>query len=236
MAFLAKNKMGFFNGTIMKLESPKVEEWKRCNDMVLSWLLNSISLDANSVIYADTVKKDWDDLYNRFPQGNLARVFQIKRVICTLLQEQSSIIAYYTKLKTLWDKLASFTSTCNCSYGSLKEMQEYEQQDHVYQFFMGLNDSFPALQMQILAIGSLPTLSKVYSTFIQEEKQRELHINANPHPKFVTLTVAKGDFNKDKFRSQNNYSKGKQRPKCEHCGKLGHVKAKCYKSYSYPSK
>lgn len=237
MALSAKNKMGFVNGTILKPEGPEAAEWERCNDMVLSWLLNSISPDiANSVIYADTAKEVWDDLYNRFSQGNLARIFQIKRAICTLLQEQSSINVYYTKLKTLWDELASYTSIPNCSCGSLKEIQEYQQQERVYQFLMGLNDSYAALRSQTLAMGSLPTLGKVYSTFIQEEKQRELHINANPLPESAALAVAKGEFNQDKFRPQNSDSKGKQRPKCEHCGKLGHVKAKCYKLHGYPPK
>lgn len=237
MALSAKNKMGFVNGTILKPEGPEAAKWERCNDMVLSWLLNSISPDiANSVIYADTAKEVWDDLYNRFSQGNLARIFQIKRAICTLLQEQSSINVYYTKLKTLWDELASYTSIPNCSCGSLKEIQEYQQQERVYQFLMGLNDSYAALRSQTLAMGSLPTLGKVYSTFIQEEKQRELHINANPLPESAVLAVAKGEFNQDKFRPQNSDSKGKQRPKCEHCGKLGHVKAKCYKLHGYPPK
>ena len=85
-------------------------------------------------------------------------------------------------------------------------------------------------------MGSLPTLGKVYSTFIPEEKQRELHINANPLLESAVLAVAKGEFNQDKFRPQNSDSKGKQRPKCEHCGKLGHVKAKCYKLHGYPPK
>ncbi|KAH9725530.1 protein kinase domain-containing protein [Citrus sinensis] len=237
MALSAKNKMGFVNGTILKPEGPEAAEWERCNDMVLSWLLNSISPDiANSVIYADTAKEVWDDLYNHFSQGNLARIFQIKRAICTLLQEQSSINVYYTKLKTLWDELASYTSIPNCSCGSLKEIQEYQQQERVYQFLMGLNDSYAALRSQTLAIGSLPTLGKVYSTFIQEEIQRELHINANPLPESAALAVAKGEFNQDKFCPQNSDSKGKQRPKCEHCGKLGHVKAKCYKLHGYPPK
>lgn len=211
MALSAKNKMGFVNGTILKPEGPEAAKWERCNDMVLSWLLNSISPDiANSVIYADTAKEVWDDLYNRFSQGNLARIFQIKRAICTLLQEQSSINVYYTKLKTLWDELASYTSIPNCSCGSLKEIQEYQQQERVYQFLMGLNDSYAALRSQTLAMGSLPTFGKVYSTFIQEEKQRELHINANPLPESAALAVAKGEFNQDKFRPQNSDSKGKQ--------------------------
>ena len=61
MALSTKNKMGFVNETILKPEGPEAAKWERCNDMVLSWLLNSISPDiANSVIYADTTKEVWD--------------------------------------------------------------------------------------------------------------------------------------------------------------------------------
>ena len=74
---------------------------------------------------------------------------------------------------------------------------------------MGLNDSYDALRSQTLVMGSLPTLGKVYSTFIQEGKQREFHINANPLLESAALAIAKGEFNQDKFRPQNSDSKGK---------------------------
>jgi len=41
----AKNKLGFVNGTISTLgeSDPKYLLWQRCNDMVLSWILNSLN-------------------------------------------------------------------------------------------------------------------------------------------------------------------------------------------------
>jgi hypothetical protein len=46
MALRAKNKFGFVDGT---LASPKnkddIPKWQRCNDMVASWILNSVSTE-----------------------------------------------------------------------------------------------------------------------------------------------------------------------------------------------
>ncbi|GKV29747.1 hypothetical protein SLEP1_g38646 [Rubroshorea leprosula] len=52
MAFEAKNKLGFVDGTIPEpsATSATYTIWKRCNSMVLSWLLNAITKEiANSV-------------------------------------------------------------------------------------------------------------------------------------------------------------------------------------------
>jgi hypothetical protein len=58
MVLTAKNKIGFVNGSLSK---PDVSEfdplnfsWCRCNNMVLSWLINFVSKDiAASIIYID---------------------------------------------------------------------------------------------------------------------------------------------------------------------------------------
>ncbi|KAL5711877.1 hypothetical protein ACHQM5_014106 [Ranunculus cassubicifolius] len=206
--------------------------------MVFSWLLNAVETDiANSVIYADTAKEVWDDLNSRFSQGNAARIFQIKRAICTQLQEQPSITAYFTKLKTLWDELASYKTIPDCSCGSGKAIQDYQQQEQVYQFLMGLNDSYAALRSRILAMETLPLLGRVYSLFIQEEKQRELHMVTPHQPDVAALFVAKGNasFEPSKSRTTSTWElKGKNRFKCDHCHKPNHTIDRCYKLHGYP--
>lgn len=55
----AKNKLSFVDGTL-KAHSAKTNpndfaSWHRCNDMILSWILNSLEPDiADSVIYSTT--------------------------------------------------------------------------------------------------------------------------------------------------------------------------------------
>lgn len=56
IALSAKNKLGFIDGT---LALPDVDyrlhgAWSRCNDMVLSWLLNSVLKEmAESVVFSE---------------------------------------------------------------------------------------------------------------------------------------------------------------------------------------
>ncbi|KAA8522060.1 hypothetical protein F0562_012626 [Nyssa sinensis] len=61
MALSAKNKESFINGTIQKPSSTsttKLQQWARCNNLVKSWLLNSISYDIGaSVIYNEDEKQ-----------------------------------------------------------------------------------------------------------------------------------------------------------------------------------
>lgn len=45
LALNVRNKLGFVNGTISKPSEndPTFGSWSRCNDMVATWLLNSVS-------------------------------------------------------------------------------------------------------------------------------------------------------------------------------------------------
>jgi len=57
MSLEAKNKLGCIDG-IIKAPSetdPKYRAWRRCNQIVKSWILNSISPSlTNTVIFSDT--------------------------------------------------------------------------------------------------------------------------------------------------------------------------------------
>ena len=67
LALNAKNKLGFVNGTI---EAPSEEThsddyatWSRCNDMVHSWIVNTLNPEmSDSVIYYTTAHEVWEDL------------------------------------------------------------------------------------------------------------------------------------------------------------------------------
>ena len=79
-ALLAKNKLGFIDGTLT-LSSPlistpsSVQAWIRCDNMVGTWLTNSVSSKLQaSIIYEDIALEIWNDLKNRFAQTNGPRI------------------------------------------------------------------------------------------------------------------------------------------------------------------
>ncbi|KAF8409906.1 hypothetical protein HHK36_002425 [Tetracentron sinense] len=129
-ALNAKNKYCFVDGSIdVPLPtSADFSAWKRCNDMVKSWLLNSLSQEiSDSVIYASSAKEIWEDLQERFAQSNVPRIYQLRCDIALCTQESLSVAAYFTKLKTFWDELSSLISIPSCSCGSSKALQHYLQ-------------------------------------------------------------------------------------------------------------
>ncbi|XP_073063739.1 uncharacterized protein [Primulina eburnea] len=88
------------------------------------------------------------------------------------------ISGYYTRMRTLWDELKDFQSVFVCTCGSMKEWMNYQNQDCVLEFLMGLNDSYAQIRAQILMMDPLPVMSKIFSLVIQEERQRSIHKDA----------------------------------------------------------
>jgi hypothetical protein len=61
--------------------------WNRCNNMVLSWILNSVSQEiASSIIYIESAQEMWEDIKERFSQSNGPRIFQLQKAIAALSQ------------------------------------------------------------------------------------------------------------------------------------------------------
>jgi hypothetical protein len=237
LALMAKNKFSFVDGTLPKPSStdPTLHAWVRCNNMVLSWILNSVSKEiANSVIFLNTAADMWEDLKERFSQSNGLRVFQLQKAISTLTQGNHSVSSYYTHLKGLWDELSNIRPIPNCSCGGLKVFLGFHHQEYVFHFLMGLNESFSRIRGQILLIDPMPSINKVFSLVLQEERQREVAFS-HSLPTDTAALMSKADSN-----PQNQFSRlasfRKEHPTCTHCGLVGHVVDKCCKLHGYPPK
>uniref|UniRef100_A0A2N9EDL8 Integrase catalytic domain-containing protein n=1 Tax=Fagus sylvatica TaxID=28930 RepID=A0A2N9EDL8_FAGSY len=186
MALSAKHKLGFVTGTVPQPEDPSdplFEIWTRCNDLVLSWLTNCLAEHiAASVIYVNTAKGVWDDLQERYSQGNGTRVFHLKQAISFFKQGQQDVSTYYTNLKGLWDEFLNYRPIPSCSCGAKcvcglsKTLSDYQHYDYVLSFLMGLNDSYLQVRSQILLMDPLPSINKVFSMIQQDEKQKGVGI------------------------------------------------------------
>lgn len=91
MALTTNIKTGFVDGSIpipTNSSNPQYSSWTRCNNIVLSWQLNSVFKEiAISIIFIDTTKEVWSDLKERFPQGNGPWIFQLQKSIASLAQD-----------------------------------------------------------------------------------------------------------------------------------------------------
>ncbi|XP_075483560.1 uncharacterized protein LOC142523713 [Primulina tabacum] len=74
IALSVKNKFGFVDGTIIKpseADSNLLNFWTRNNNIVISWILNSVSKDISaSVLFSESAANIWEDLKERFQQSN----------------------------------------------------------------------------------------------------------------------------------------------------------------------
>ncbi|XP_073121108.1 uncharacterized protein [Henckelia pumila] len=157
-ALSIKNKLGFIDGSISKpsvTDPILLQAWMRKNNIVISWLLNSVSKEISaSILFADSAVEIWDDLHDRFQQSNGPRIFQLRRELFTLRQEQDPVTVYFTKIKALWEELNQFRPMCSCGKcvcDGVKKIEAYTQMDYTMLFLMGLNDSFAQVRSQHLA-------------------------------------------------------------------------------------
>lgn len=120
--------------------------------MILSWLLNAMSKDLlSNVIYLNTAHEVWTNLKNHLSQGNKLRVFELRRMVGNLSQDNLSVSIYYTKFKIVWDELVNykFIPSCSCGVctcGSMVSRAEYREEECTMNFLMGLNDTFASMR------------------------------------------------------------------------------------------
>ena len=117
IALDAKNKLAFVDGSLPRPPEshPHYRIWSRCNNMVKSWILNSVTKPIyGSILRFNDASKIWKDLLTRFRITNLPRSYQLTQQIWSLHQGCLDLSTYYTKLKTLWDELdgADCEKTC----------------------------------------------------------------------------------------------------------------------------
>ncbi|KAA8542734.1 hypothetical protein F0562_023886 [Nyssa sinensis] len=216
-ALRAKNKLGFVNGELTKPTTPSdplFQPWERCNDMVTSWLQNSISPSIkSSIALVDDASAVWFELRERFTQQNGSRIFHLKKTLAGLHQDHDPVSVYFGKLKAIWDELNLFDPLPDCTCGQLKILSDRYHRDCVIQFLMGLNDSYTNSRDQIILLDPLPSVGKVFS-LIQRQEHQHIMLNTNPSPDSMSATL--------------------QPPTCTHCHMSGHVAEKCYKLHDYP--
>ncbi|GAU43223.1 hypothetical protein TSUD_241130 [Trifolium subterraneum] len=120
------------------------------------------------------------ELKDRFYQGDIFRISDIQEEIYTLKQGDCTVSTYYTKMKQLWQELDNFRpipDSCNDACKVLDKMRSYRDSDQVIRFLKGLNDQYAAVRSQIMLMGPLPNIGKVYSLLVQQERQSLLQID-----------------------------------------------------------
>ncbi|KAK2451623.1 putative mitochondrial protein [Trifolium repens] len=237
----AKLKIEFIDGTLpqpLDPFDPSIRAWNRCNMLVHSWIMNSVSDSiAQSIVFMENALDVWNDLKERFSQGDLIRISELQQEIYSLQQESKTVTEYFSSLKLLWEELeiylpmpacsctvrctcASCSCTVRCTCSSMRLARANHQLLYIIRFLTGLNDNFSMVKSQILLMDPLPPLNKVFSMVIQHERQGNFPSNDDSK---ILLNAAK-------FKAN---SKSGTRV-CTFCGRDNHTVDNCYKKHGLP--
>ncbi|CAN7057379.1 unnamed protein product [Brassica oleracea var. botrytis] len=259
IALDAKNKITFVDGSLPRPNSatPLFRIWSRCNSMVKSWLLNSVSSQIyGSILSFDDATEIWTDLHNCFHKTNLPQTFQLIQQIQDLRQGSMDLSGYYTTLKTLWNNLDGTEppETCLCcnttSCLSQRTAKAKIERGRTIKFLAGLNEKYSIIRSQILMRKPLPDLAEICNILDQDDSQRQFNSIIAPaafqvshgtsQPTVLPMSSNSapsaslgGDSNASQQGAVNAFQR-KPGPFCAHCGNIGHVIDRCYKLHGYP--
>ena len=101
--------------------------------------------------------------------------------------------------------------------------QQIVEQKRTIRFLLGLNKDLDEVKGRVMGIKPFPTIREAFAEVRREESKTKLMMfEANITPAVEGLALFTHS------SSQNNRA-GKGRPWCDHCKRLGHVKATCWK-------
>ncbi|XP_019430200.1 PREDICTED: uncharacterized protein LOC109337640 [Lupinus angustifolius] len=260
-----KNKLKFITGTLKQPppDDPLHDSWKRCNNMVLSWLQRSVEESiVKSIIWIDSAAEVWKDLQDRFSQGDMFRISELLHDFYYLNQGNLTIFEYFGELKSLWEEIETFMPIPNykcsvqCSCGVIPLVKGYREQSYVIRFLKGLNEQYAPVRSQIMLLDPLPSISKAFSLLSQQERQSNIPSIHEPDPQNRALTLST---NQDSYKSPNNdpgnnlnfrgrggnaYRGNKPRFNgagrnqgnkfCTHCQRTNHTIETCFIKHGYP--
>ncbi|GJR21354.1 cysteine-rich receptor-like protein kinase 8 [Tanacetum coccineum] len=153
IALNAKNKLKIVTSEMIKptVESEERALWERTNDMIISWILNTISDHiSNKLNFVNSASALWNELFEHYAQLDGHRIYQLVNDIVNLKQQNCSIDVYYHKLKGLWDEHdaleAPYLCNCACSYENKENNGDKEQRKSLIKFLMGLNECYSNLR------------------------------------------------------------------------------------------
>ncbi|XP_008386434.2 uncharacterized protein [Malus domestica] len=223
MALTVKNILGLVDGTIKKSsedEHEELQQWNRCNNMVKTWLLGSMSKEiSSSVINCKDARQMWLDLQERFSHVNIVQLFHIENEIHDYVQGNMTVSTYFTKLKNLWDERDVLCSIPACSCDTKKEIISYVETQKTMKFLMGLNDSYSIVRSNTLLLEPLPTVNKAYFLVLRHERQAE--VSSGKHtfqPEAAVFAVKNGG-------GETEPEDGGLR--CGKCNKINHSTKNC---------
>ncbi|XP_016168973.1 uncharacterized protein LOC107611576 [Arachis ipaensis] len=236
----------------VKLDTKNYNEWSRAMLIALK--------SKNKLGFVDGTlpKPSVDDPnFSAWDKCDIFKIAELEEKLFSLKQGDSSITAYFTKLKDIWEEIENFKSiplcvacesTCVCG---LEKLRIQKKETYSIRFLRGLNEQYHNVCSQVMLAKPLPDVNEVFSLLTQQE--RHLHLtDENVHDPQIVLAAANFDrfVNRDsnsRFNSRGRGGSGRSNrgrgrgsfgrgyPKiCSFCNKTRHLVDVCYQKHGFP--
>lgn len=141
---------------------------------------------------------------------------------------------YYSKLKDLWEEFEALVPCPACNCERSREFIQHHQKMKLFQFLMGLNDSYLQTRSQILLMNPMPSVNLAYSMVLSDESQKSVSsssgiLGANP-------AVLQGQYDSAMYSRTGGNQKFKKAGHlyCDLCKLRNHTRENCYRIIGYP--
>ncbi|GKC56890.1 ribonuclease H-like domain-containing protein [Tanacetum coccineum] len=166
LALQARNKFAFVNGTCVKSTYSTSEvlsaQWDRCNDVVLTWIVNFVSTDVYmGLVYSVDAATVWKDLESTYDKVDGFIIFNLLQKISCIKQGGSSLADYYHRLHSLLREFDALTKLPTCVCDANKELDTHNKLMKLMEFLMGLDECYLFVRSSLLTRDLLPTQSVV---------------------------------------------------------------------------
>ncbi|KAL2943129.1 Retrovirus-related Pol polyprotein from transposon TNT 1-94 [Bienertia sinuspersici] len=91
ISLASKRNLGFVTGAVTKETSDKVksELWDTCNNLVISWILATVSDPIRkSIMFMSNAHNIWKHLEQRFMMTNGSRKYQLNKAMYDTIREE----------------------------------------------------------------------------------------------------------------------------------------------------
>ncbi|KAL0702311.1 hypothetical protein Bca4012_058433 [Brassica carinata] len=200
-------------------------KWGQEDLMVLSILHSSLDgplMDTYS--HCTTPKQLWDTLQRVYGNtSNLTRIYEVKRAINTLQQEEGDFTKHLGKYSQLWSELEMLRPSSN----DPETLEARSEQDKIFGLFFTLSPSFNDVVRHILREKELPSYDEVCAQLQKEIGSDGLFGGGKGDLPMAHKAekVENASANKAYFKPRGG---GDKAVTCEHCKYKGHSKTNCW--------
>ncbi|KAL0702315.1 hypothetical protein Bca4012_058437 [Brassica carinata] len=200
-------------------------KWVQEDLMVLSILHSSLDCPLmDTYSHCTTPKQLWDTLQRVYGNtSNLTRIYEVKRAINTLQQEEGDFTKHLGKYSQLWSELEMLRPSSN----DPETIEARREQDKIFGLLFTLSPSFNDVVRHILREKELPSYDEVCAQ-LQKEIGSDGLFGGGKGDLSMAHKVEKvesASANKAHFKPRGG---GDKSVTCEHCKYKGHSKTNCW--------